>query len=334
MLDETILQAQLGRCLESTDLTTWATLPVLRGATRYVGKVRDNYTLDELRVIVVSDRISAFDRVLGTIPFKGQVLNQMATYWFAKTRHLVRNHFIASPDPAVTVALGCTPLPVEFVMRGYLTGVTTTSVWHHYQKGARVFCGHRLPEGMKKNEPLPEPLLTPSTKAEKGGHDESLSQEEILGRGILDEASFDAAAGLARTLFAFGQARAAERGLILVDTKYEIGRAPDGGLVVIDEIHTPDSSRYWYADDYEQRLRTGEDPRSLDKEYVRRWYAAQGYTGDGVPPPLTDEVRSEAARRYVEAYERITGQRFVPDTSDPLPRIRHHLEGFFAQHES
>ena len=331
MLDEAILQAQLERCLESTDLTT---LPVLHGATRYVGKVRDNYTLDELRVIVVSDRISAFDRVLGTIPFKGQVLNQMASYWFAKTRHLVRNHYIVSPDPAVTLALGCTPLPVEFVMRGYLTGVTSTSVWHHYQNGARVFCGHRLPEGMKKNEPLPEPLLTPSTKAEKGGHDESLSREEILARGLLDEASFDAAAGLARVLFAFGQARVAERGLILVDTKYEIGRAPDGGLMVIDEIHTPDSSRYWYADDYELRLRKGEDPRALDKEYVRRWYAAQGYTGEGTPPPLTDEVRSEAARRYVEAYERITGQRFVPDTSEPLSRIRHHLETFFAQHES
>lgn len=331
MLDETILQAQLGRCLDSTDLTT---LPVLQGSTRYVGKVRDNYTLDELRVIVVSDRISAFDRVLGTIPFKGQVLNQMATYWFAKTRHLVRNHYITSPDPVVTVALGCTPLPVEFVMRGYLTGVTSTSAWHHYEKGARVFCGHRLPEGMKKNEPFAEPLLTPSTKADKGGHDESLSREEILGRGLIDEASFDAAAGLAQVLFAFGQARAAERGLILVDTKYEIGRAPDGGLVVIDEIHTPDSSRYWYADDYEQRLRRGEDPRALDKEYVRRWYAAQGYTGDGVPPPLTDEVRGEAARRYVEAYERITGQRFVPDTSEPLSRIRHHLETFFAQHES
>jgi phosphoribosylaminoimidazole-succinocarboxamide synthase len=210
-------------------------------------------------------------------------------------------------------------------MRAYLTGVTSTSIWHHYQKGARVFCGHPLPDGMKKNEPLPRPILTPSTKAEKGGHDESVSRAELLARGAVDEATFDEAARMAEALFAFGQARARERGLILADTKYEIGRDADGQLRVIDEIHTPDSSRYWYADDYEARLARGEEPRSLDKEYVRRWYVDHGYDGHGAPPAISDEVRVEAARRYIAAYEQVTGRAFVPDTEEPMARIRRNL---------
>jgi phosphoribosylaminoimidazole-succinocarboxamide synthase len=289
--------------------------------------VRDNYsTPDGRRILVATDRISAFDVVLGTIPFKGQVLNQLAAYWFEETAGIAPNHVLDIPDPNVTVAVECIPLQAELIMRAYLTGVTTTSIWYAYERGAREFCGHRLDEGMKKNQPLPRPILTPSTKAEKGDHDESVSGAELIRRGAVTAADFEVAAAMAERLFAFGQKRAAERGLILVDTKYELGRNPAGELVVIDEIHTPDSSRYWYADDYEERLARGEEPRGLDKEYVRRWLVDErGYRGEGPPPPLTDEVRIEAARRYIATYELITGRDFAPDTSDPLQRIRTRL---------
>jgi phosphoribosylaminoimidazole-succinocarboxamide synthase len=275
MVPQDILDAQLTRTLEATDF------PAL--GAKYQGKVRDCYTRDGRRIIVVTDRLSAFDVVMGTIPFKGQVLNQIASHWFELARPLVPNHLIEVPDPVVTVAVECKPLPVEFVMRAYLTGVTSTSIWRHYEKGLRTFCGHQLPEGMRKNQPLARPLLTPSTKAEKGAHDESVSREEILDRGLLGAAEFDEAAEMCARLFAFGQAEAAKRGLILVDTKYEIGRRPDGTLCFIDEIHTPDSSRYWYADDYQARFDRGEEPRGLDKEYVRRALSEQGYRGEGPP---------------------------------------------------
>jgi phosphoribosylaminoimidazole-succinocarboxamide synthase len=318
MIADEVLRAQLPHTLQESRLH-------VPGAAVYEGKVRDNYSLDGRRIIVVTDRISAFDVVLGTIPFKGQVLNQMAAYWFEETRQLAPNHVLSVPDPNVMVAVACEPLPVEFVMRSYLTGVTSTSVWTHYQKGVRSFCGHALPDGLRKNQPLPRPILTPSTKAEKGGHDVSLSRAELLASGVIDAATFDEAAAMAERLFAFGQKRAAERGLILVDTKYEFGRQiegpGDGRILVIDEIHTADSSRYWYADDYDARMSRGEEPRSLDKEYVRRWYAAQGYTGDGAPPPLADDVRVEAAKRYIESYELITGRRFTAEPGDPRPRI-------------
>ncbi len=318
MVDDLTLRSLLGRTLGGTDFH-------IPGAARYAGKVRDNYTIGDRRILVVTDRISAFDVVLGTIPLKGQVLNRMAAHWFDATRAVAPNHMVGLPDPNAMEAVNCTPIPVEMVMRAYLTGVTSTSIWRHYEQGAREFCGHRLPDGLRKNEPLPRPILTPSTKAEKGGHDVSLAREAILARGQVDAATFDEAAAMAERLFAFGQARARERGLILVDTKYEFGRAPDGRIVVIDEIHTPDSSRYWYAEDYAERLARGEEPRALDKEYVRRWYAAKGYTGDGPPPPLDDDVRVEAAKRYIEAYERITGGAFVADLSDPVPRLERNL---------
>jgi phosphoribosylaminoimidazole-succinocarboxamide synthase len=315
--DDQTLRSQLPRTLGGTHFTTLG--------ERYEGKVRDNYSRGGERILVATDRLSAFDVVLGTIPFKGQVLNQLAAYWFEETRHLAPNHLIDVPDPNVTRAVECSPLPVEMVMRSYLTGVTSTSIWKHYEQGARVFCGHELPDGMKKNQPLPKPLLTPSTKAEKGGHDESVSRAQLIERGIIDGAVFDELAVMCERMFAFGQERARARGLILVDTKYELGRAPDGRIVFIDEVHTPDSSRYWYEDDYESRLAQGEEPRSLDKEYVRRHFASIGYTGEGTPPPIPDDVRVEAARRYIAAYELITGRAFVPDTTDPLPRIAHNL---------
>jgi phosphoribosylaminoimidazole-succinocarboxamide synthase len=314
MVTREIIEAQLARTLDRTDLPTLG--------SKYEGKVRDCYTKDGKRTIVVTDRISAFDVVLGTIPFKGQVLNQIAAHWFDLTRTVVPNHVLAVPDPVVMIGVECQLLPIEFVMRSYLTGVTSTSIWRHYEKGARTFCGHKLPEGMRKNQPLERALLTPSTKADKGGHDESVSKDEIMTRGLLRPDEFEAAAALCEKLFAFGQAEARRRGLILVDTKYEIGRKPDGTLCFIDEIHTPDSSRYWYADDYQQRFERGEEPRGLDKEYVRRTLAEQGYRGDGPPPPLASDVRIEAARRYIALYELITGKTFEPDTQPPIARIR------------
>ncbi|MCA9678618.1 MAG: phosphoribosylaminoimidazolesuccinocarboxamide synthase [Myxococcales bacterium] len=316
-----VLRAQLGQCLAGTSLTTFAHRPSIE---RYVGKVRDCY-IDRAageRILVCTDRLSAFDVVIGTIPFKGQVLNQLAQYWFEETAAIAPNHVVAVPDPNVTIGRECTPLHAEFVMRAYLTGVTSTSVWRAYERGDRTFCGHPLPEGMKKNEPLPAPILTPSTKAAKGDHDVSVSRAELLASGVISEAHFDAAAAIATRLFAHGQALAATRGLILADTKYELGLDPDGNVVVIDEIHTPDSSRYWYADDYAERLARGDEPRSLDKEYVRRWLVGEGgYGGDGPPPVLPDEVRLEAARRYIRNFELVTGRTFEPDAREPVARI-------------
>lgn len=317
MIDVATIENQLTRTLQGTDFTELG--------PKYGGKVRDCYIKDGKRIIVVSDRISAFDVVLGTIPFKGQVLNAMARHWFDLTKDLVPNHVVAVPDPNVMVAKECELLQVEFVMRSYLTGSTKTSIWYHYENGAREFCGHALPDGMRKNQPLAKALLTPSTKAEKGGHDESVSREELLRRGAINAKDFDEAAAMCQKLFAFGQAEAARRGLILVDTKYEIGRLPDGSLCFIDEIHTPDSSRYWFADDFEARFAAGQEPRGLDKDYVRNSFVAKGYRGDGPPPPLTDDVRVEAARRYIALAELITGKTFEPNVQEPVARIRRNL---------
>lgn len=301
-----------------------AGLPV----ARYEGKVRDNYGLaDGRRFLVTTDRISAFDRVLGTLPLKGQLLTSLAAFWFRASAHVAPNHLLGMPDPNVIEALECDPLPVEMVVRAYLTGVTSTSVWTHYAAGAREFCGHRLPDGLRKNEPLPAPILTPSTKAPKGGHDVSASRADILAEGRISAAEFDAAADMAMALFAFGQEHCARRGLILADTKYELGCTRDGRIVVIDEMHTPDSSRFWYAKSYEERLARGEEPESFDKEYVRRWLAAAGFTGDGPVPALPDEVRIEASRRYAEAYEAIVGAPLEVDLDPPLPRMKRNLEG-------
>jgi phosphoribosylaminoimidazole-succinocarboxamide synthase len=317
MVSNELIRAQLAKTLEKTDF------PEL--GEKYVGKVRDCYSKDGRRTIVVTDRISAFDVVLGTIPFKGQVLNQIAAYWFESTRQIASNHVLSVPDPTVMVAAECELLPVEFVMRAYLTGVTTTSIWYHYERGGRLFCGHKLPDGMRKNQKLDKPILTPSTKAAKGGHDQSVSREEILASAVLSADDFDRAAEMCARIFAFGQSLAAQRGLILVDAKYEIGRRRDGSLCFIDEVHTPDSSRYWYADDYQARFDRGDEPRGLDKEYLRRVLADQGYRGDGPPPPLADEVRCEAARRYIALYELVTGKGFVPDFEEPAGRIRRNL---------
>jgi phosphoribosylaminoimidazole-succinocarboxamide synthase len=319
MVDTDVLRAGLASCLDATDFGELG--------TKYEGKVRDNYsTADGRRFIVVTDRISAFDHVLGTVPFKGQMLNGMAAWWFEKTKSVVPNHVLSVPDPNVLECVECTPLLVEMVVRAYATGTTSTSLWTHYERGARVFCGHVLPEGLKKHQKLPHPILTPTTKAPKGEHDVSGSREEILATGHVGAQDFDEAAALAMKLFVTGQNICAERGLILVDTKYEFGRTREGKLVVIDEIHTPDSSRFWQARTYEERFRSGQDPEPLDKDFVRRWYVSQGYKGDGPPPPLPDDVRIGAAERYIAAYERITGLSFKPSTEPPLPRIARNLK--------
>ncbi|EYF04975.1 phosphoribosylaminoimidazolesuccinocarboxamide synthase [Chondromyces apiculatus] len=320
MVAEETLRLALGRTLDHTSFP-WL-------GARYEGKVRDCYTTgDGRRYLVVTDRVSAFDRVLGTLPLKGQILNGLAAFWFEQTRDVAPSHLLSRPDPSVMEALECAPLPVEMVVRAYLTGVTSTSIWTHYAAGARVFCGHRLPEGLRKNEPLPAPIVTPSTKAAKGGHDVSVSREELLAETTLSASDFDEAAAMALALFEAGSRWCAARGLILADTKYEIGRDAAGRLRVIDEIHTPDSSRFWFLESYEGRLSRGEEPESFDKEYVRRWLAAQGFKGDGPIPVIPDEIRVEASRRYIEAYERITGADFVPDLEDPVARITRALGG-------
>jgi len=293
--------------------------------TRLVGKVRDSYVQDGRRTIVVSDRVSCFDVVVGTIPLKGQILNQLAAFWFEKTRSAAPNHLLEVPDPAVSVVQECELLPVEFVFRGYLTGSTNTSIWSAYEKGERSYCGHDLPEGLRRHEQLSEVLLTPTTKAPQGEHDELTSREELIEGGAISEELYDEAARITGNLFRIGQDFARSRGLILVDTKYELGLGPDGKIVVIDEIHTPDSSRYWYADRYEQAMSAGESPPALDKEYVRLWLGEQGYKGDGAPPALSTEVRCEAARRYVQTFEQLTGQPFEPNTEPPEERIRKNL---------
>ncbi|MGD0678698.1 MAG: phosphoribosylaminoimidazolesuccinocarboxamide synthase [Polyangiaceae bacterium] len=317
MVDSSALRAALPFCLDKTDFE--------RLGTKYEGKVRDNYSRGGKRFIVVTDRISAFDRVLGTVPFKGQVLNRLAAWWFDRTADVAPNHVVGVPDPNVLECVECSPILVEMVVRAYATGTTSTSLWTHYERGVRVFCGHALPEGLKKHQKLPQAILTPTTKAPKGEHDVSGSREEILATGHVREVDFDEAAVMAMKLFAAGERICAARGLILVDTKYEFGRSPDGRLVVIDEIHTPDSSRFWKASTYAERIEAGLDPEPLDKDFVRRWYLAQGYKGDGSPPPMSDEVRVGAAERYVAAYEQITGEPFVPELEPPSTRIPRNL---------
>lgn len=321
MLTKEELLAQIPYCLKGTDF------PQL--GEKYEGKVRDNYSKDGRRILIVTDRLSAFDRIITLIPFKGQVLNQMAEFWFKETKDIVGNHVIDFPDPNVVVAKECKALPVEMVVRGYLTGVTTTSVWYHYEKGERNFCGNPLPDGMKKNQKFEKPILTPSTKAEHGGHDESVSKEEILRRNLITEEQFDYMAEVSMKLYQHGVDVAAKQGIILVDTKYEFGVDSEGNIILIDEIHTPDSSRFWFVDEYEKRLAAGEEQKKIDKEYLREWLVERGFRGDGEVPEVPDEIRAETARRYIEAYELITGQTFEAEVGDVLGRLEKNLSKYF-----
>ncbi|MBI5754776.1 phosphoribosylaminoimidazolesuccinocarboxamide synthase [Candidatus Peregrinibacteria bacterium] len=309
---------QIPFCLGATDFPTLG--------EKYEGKVRDNYIKDGRRVLIATDRLSAFDRVITLIPFKGQVLNQIAEFWFRKTSDIVKNHVIAFPDPNVVVARECLPLPVEMVVRGYLTGVTTTSAWYHYERGGRNFCGNVLPEGMRKNQQFSRPILTPSTKAAHGGHDESVAPEEIVGRGVLTREMWQKLADISLRLFARGVEICAEQGIILVDTKYEFGLL-DGEIILMDEIHTPDSSRFWFANEYEARFSRGEEQKKIDKEYLREWLAARGFIGEGEIPAIPDEIRVETARRYIEAYELITGREFEAEVGEVISRIQRNVVG-------
>lgn len=314
MVSDARLKEELNRTLERT---AFAGL-----GEREVGKVRDSYKLPGKRVLVTTDRISAFDVVLGTIPFKGQVLNQLAAFWFEQTRALAPNHVLDVPDPNVMVVAECRQLPIEMIVRGYITGVTKTSLWYNYERGVRRYCGHALPEGLKKDQQLERPLLTPTTKLE--AHDRPISREEAIAEGLVTAELFDAAADICLRLYDFGVQHARRQGLILVDTKYELGLL-DGRLTVSDEVHTPDSSRYWFADTYAARLAAGQEQRKIDKEYVREWYAARGYRGEGAPPPMPDDVRLEAARRYIQAYEIVTGRAFVVTDEPAGSRIERAL---------
>lgn len=280
------------------------------------GKVRDIYTLPGKRVLIATDRVSAFDRILGLIPYRGQVLNQLSLWWFEQTADLVKNHVIASPDPNVTIGREAEALPVEVVVRGYITGVTGTSMWTMYEKGERTPYGIALPEGLRKNDALPEPVITPTTKAADGGHDERLTRDEIIEREIVSPALWEQIEDVAIAIFKRGQEIANQAGLILVDTKYEFG-VIDGKLTLIDEIHTPDSSRYWTKDSYE----SADEPEHFDKEYLRLWFAARGYRGEGEPPKMPPEFIAQVAGRYITAYERLTGRTFEPGELPAAQRI-------------
>lgn len=317
MIPSNEIAAQIPNCLNGTNFESLG--------NQYIGKVRDNYTNEGKRIIVVTDRLSAFDRVICLIPFKGQVLNQMARFWFDNTKDIIGNHVIEFPDPNVVVAKECKPLPIEMVVRGYITGVTTTSAWYNYEKGVRNFCGNVLPDGLKKNQKFDQPILTPSTKAVHGGHDESVSREEILERTSLTAEQYDKVADAALKLYQRGVEVAAKQGIILVDTKYEFGETDEGEIVLIDEIHTPDSSRFWFADEYEKRFESGEEQKKIDKEYLREWLADRGFIGEGEIPPIPEDVIVETSRRYIEAFELITGEKFSAAVEKVLPRIEKNL---------
>ncbi len=322
MLDLATLLGHIPQALTEVDLE-WP-------FNRARGKVRDIFFLpDARRAIVTTDRLSAFDRVLAAVPFKGQVLNQLSAFWFERTADLIPNHILDVPDPNVSLVHECEALPVEVVVRGYISGVTKTALWTLYAAGERTIYGHDLPEGLLKNDPLPQPLITPTTKGGPGEHDERLTCAEVVERGLLDAETWDAVQAAALAIFGRGQEVARSAGFVLVDTKYEFGRAPDGTLMLIDEVHTPDSSRYWKADDLAQAQQTGDAPEPWDKEFVRLWYSRQNYRGDGEPPTLPDEIIAETARRYIGLYEGLTGQTFEAVAAPAAPRIVQVLRGFY-----
>ena len=304
MTDEKTIRALIPLAFTGVDL------PAL--GTRERGKVRDCFVLDGKRVLVTTDRLSAFDRILTAVPYKGQVLNQLSAFWFARTEDLVANHVIDLPDPNVTVAYECEPFEVEVVVRGYISGVTQTALWYRYSLGERHIYGYDFPEGLVKNQALPEPIVTPTTKGRAGAHDERITCAEVVDLGLLDRETWEQVQAAALAVFKRGQEIARRGGLILVDTKYEFGRLPDGRIALIDEVHTPDSSRFWVAERYEARIAAGEEPENFDKEFLRLWYAERGYRGDGEPPQATEELIAQVSQRYIACYERLTGQAFEP----------------------
>ena len=312
MLDSTVLKQQLSGVLKETHFDFLGEL--------YAGKVRDCYlSAPGQRVLITTDRLSAFDKILTTIPFKGEVLTRLATYWFERTSHIVANHIITLPDPNVMVVRDCKVFPIEVVVRRYLAG----SAWRDYEAG-RDISGHKLPKGLRSAQRFSEALMTPSTKAALGTHDEPISESQIVEQKIVSAQWWARIREKALALFAEGERLAQQRGLLLVDTKYEFGYIGDE-LILCDEIHTIDSSRYWEADTYQERFEKGEPPQMLDKEPIRQWLIGQGYMGDGVPPAINDDKRIEIAQHYIHSFERVTGESFTGVVGDVAARIEMRL---------
>jgi len=308
MIPDSILNDQLGQTLLETRLP----LP-----GRYQGKVRDTYDLGDRMLIVATDRLSAFDVNLTSLPFKGQILNQIASFWFDATRDVAPNHILSQPDPSAVLVKKCKALPVEVIVRGYITG----SLWRDYQKGTAGAYGIEFPAGLKKDQAFDSPILTPSTKAAVGEHDEPISSADVVKRGLVPADLWKEIEKRAMALFTRGQEIARKQGLILVDTKYEFGLHGDE-LLVIDEIHTPDSSRYWEASEYEQRFAAGQDQRMLDKENLRQWLIQErGYMGQGPAPEIPAEARVDLARKSAMTFARLTGREFQPAVGDPIARL-------------
>jgi len=287
----------------------------------YKGKVRDNYYFDNQILMVTSDRVSAFDHVLGTIPFKGQILSEIASFWFDKTKSIVPNHFIKSVDPQVLLVKEAKPLPVEVIVRKYITG----SLWRDYENSKHHVYDLDFGDNLKKNQKFSSAILTPSTKEEYGKHDMPISKKEIINQKLVEKSIYEKAEEYALALFSEGERWAKQQGLILVDTKYEFGLV-DGELIVIDEIHTPDSSRYWIESEYEERFASGKDQLMLDKENIRQWLISKGFSGDGTPPELDDDIRILLSEKYMELYKILTGKEFTPSPGDVSNRIKNNLK--------
>jgi phosphoribosylaminoimidazole-succinocarboxamide synthase len=325
MIDRSALARYAGYVLPE------AVIPELPGY--YRGKVRENYDLaDGKRILIASDRISAFDRELAVIPLKGMVLTQTARFWFEATRDICPNHVLDYPDPNVLVCRRLTMMPVEIVVRDYLAGTTSTSILQMYKKGARAMYGHRLADGLRDNQKLPATIITPTTKAAHGAHDAPLGEAEILSRGLLTEQQWREVSTLALALFACGREIAAQRGLILVDTKYEFGFDSSGAIVLADEVHTPDSSRYWLASTYPAHFAAGTPPDTLDKDFIRRWVAVRCDPYVDPVPDIPSDIILEAAATYLDVYEQLTGRQLaLPDLGvAPLARVRANLRRYFV----
>lgn len=291
------------------------------------GKVRDYYIVGDKRILITTDRVSAFDRVLGLIPYKGQVLNRLAAFWFEKTKDIIPNHMLTVPDPNVMVVTNCELIPLEIVVRGYISGVTDTALWTQYAKGERMIYGIDFPDGLKKNQKLITPVITPTTKAESG-HDERITKKEILERKIVSEKLYSEIEQKALELFTRGSTICAKAGMILVDTKYEFGLLHNK-LVLIDEIHTPDSSRFWVRDTYQERFKKGLEPENFDKEFLRLWFVKKRYTGDGAIPTMPDSFIKKVSKRYIEIFKRLTQEKIIKNHKETIEkRIQKNLKNY------
>lgn len=318
MLTEVQIKTTLPFALEETALP----LP-----GKQTGKVRDWYSLpNQTRLIITTDRLSAFDRNLAVVPYKGQVLNQLAAWWFEQTADVIPNHILSIPDPNVAVVKEVTPLPIEVIVRGYITGVTSTALWYRFSLGEREIYGYHFEEGLRKNQKLMEAIITPTTKGGPAGHDERLTCAEVVEKGYLGVKTWESIQEAALAIFKRGQDVALQAGLILVDTKYEFGLTSDDQIVLIDEVHTPDSSRFWKADSYTERFEAGLEPENFDKEFIRMAFADRGYRGEGEVPVVDDSLWIQASQRYIQIYEMLTGLTFLPGTYPAQHRIEENLK--------